>query len=426
VVAAFETRKKGTNIATVNKLMKKGFWIYFALWLTSPALGQKLRKADKALAASIAVDIAGLGGDSSAAGQHIPPVCLFTAAQFERMGMDREGDTNSYLKLIKLDRGMEIGGKCALSLDGKAVVVGQDFYPLAGSPNGHTEGSSGVSLNERGLPWIYDLRYDLETGKGAVPVNLYALLEKKSLEAKKKGATALLLYNSSKIADGLFFDVNDRSSVYAIPVVYIDKSLSSKVFKDATAYVDVDLTVATEEKDDYVHNVEGFINNGAHRTVILRASLDTAGCGAALIELARLVKQAGWKRHNYLVLGYSGGLTEISNRRTVHPDGGLDSVDYRVDVGRIVPDPANPVLMVSGFSASGKWEAVFNGVKDNYLHMRYVNGGEVMAEGIPFKAGFPSFGMTVVGPPTGQEENYDREALAVRYIFKLMEAAEKQ
>lgn len=380
-------------------------------------MGQKLKKADKILAANIAADMAGLGsvngGESAAAGPETPPVCLYTSTQFERIGMERGGDTNSYLKSVQLDKGKIISKKCVLTLNGQAVTAGTDFYPLAGSPDGHTEGSAGVSLNERGLPWIYDLKYDLETGKGNTAGELHKLLENKSAAAKAKGATALLLYNSSKIPDGLIFDANDRSSVYAIPVIYIGRTMSAKVFKDATAYVDINLTVATEEREDYVHNVEGFINNGARSTVVLRASLDTSGCAAALIELARLVKQAGWKKHNYLVLGYSGELDGADAARRNDP------VDYRVDVNYVAPDPVDPVLVVTGFSAADKWGSVFGGVKDSYLQVKYVNGGDGARN-------CTSFAMRTEGPAPVTGADYNREALAVRYIFKLMEAAEKQ
>lgn len=394
MVAVSETRKKGTNIVILKEIMKQGFWICFGFLAACPVSAQKLKRADRVLAAYIAADIAGLGRDSASvlSGPAAPRISVYVAAQFEQMGMGREGDSNSYFRAIRLDKGKIIGTACALSLDGQTVVAGTEFYPLAGSPDGHVEGNAGISLNERGLPWIYDLKYDLETGRGSAGFDLHKLLERKALEARKKGATALLLYNSSAIPDELAFDGSDRSTVYAIPVVYIKQSLSGRVFKDATAYVDVNLTVSTENKASYVHDVEGFINNGAHRTVILRASLDTSGCAAALIELARLVKQAGWKRHNYLVLGYSGESSEACETPlpSLHPGLGKDSVDYSMVV------------------------------ESNYLHVRYGNDG--MGKDYPLVAalGMEGPASRVVGT------DYNREALSVRYIFKLMEAAEKQ
>ena len=409
-----EKRNEYCAFFQLMKLMKHIFCFCLGYWMMLPLWAQKLKKADRALAANIAADVAGLSRDSIGAsgnGQVVPKVCVFASGEFARMGMGKEGNSGSYFREIQLDRGRIISTKCALSLNGKTAVAGTEFYPLVGSPNGHTEGSAGVSLNERGLPWIYDLKYDLETGRGNAAFDLHKLLENKAVEAKKKGATALLLYNSSTIQDGLTFDANDKKTAYVLPVIYISRLLSSKVFKDATAYVDVNLTVAMEEKEDYAHNVEGFIDNGARRTVVLRASLDTLGCAAALIELARLLKQAGWKKHNYLVLGYSGERTE---------EKGMDSVDYRVDLGYLVPDPANPVMVVSALSDSDKWGNVFGAVKDNYLHVKFVNQGTVPG------GRFSSFVLTTDGSAIQSETDYNREALAVRYAFKLMEAAENQ
>src|SRR5262249_35793507 len=149
-------------------------------------------------------------------------------------GVNGSGENGSFTQVVHVDEGRVIGSHCALSLDGKTAVPGTDFFPLVGCPDAHAAGSTGVSLHERGLPWIYDLRYDLEAGK----VDMVA----KALEAKKKGATALLLYNSGSIPDGLKFDGSDKKTVYALPVIYINKELSAKAFRDQTAYVDVDLT----------------------------------------------------------------------------------------------------------------------------------------------------------------------------------------
>lgn len=77
-------------------------------------------------------------------------------------------------------------------------------------------------------------------------------------------------------------------------------------------------------------------------------------------------------------------------------------------------------MVVSAFSDSNKWGNVFGAVKDNYLHVRFVNQGTVPG------GGFSSFVLTTDGSAVQSETDYNREALAVRYAFKLMEAAENQ
>jgi aminopeptidase YwaD len=408
--------------------MKQGFWIIVCWGLSCPAIAQKLKRADKAIAAGVASDMAALGADSVSdghtAGGQTPKVCAYVSGQFEQFGMVKVGEGQSFVRAVKIDQGWAIGAACALSLDGKPAVAGVDFFPLVGSPDGHAEGSTGISLNEGGLPWIYDLKYDLEGGKDDSSFNLHKILADKAKEAKKKGGTALLLYNSSKIPDNLVFNSRDSNSKFSIPIVYISRALSKKAFKDPTAYIQVALTVATEQHVFYVHHVEGLIDNGAPGMVVIKGSLDTSGSAVAIVELARLIRQAGWRKHNYLFLGYSGGpsaeSSELTARNTQHPDIWKHPVDYDVEVSRIIPDPGGRILRVTGFSAPGHWDAVFGKVKDPFLQVSYVDGGAGPVSSYPFFV--VSAGTSVVP----QEKDYNNTALAVRYVFKLLEAAEKQ
>jgi hypothetical protein len=304
-----------------------------------------------------------------------------------------------------VDEGRVIAQGCALSLDGKGVEAGDGFFPLAGSPDAHVGGSAGISLNEAGLPWIHDLKYDLEGGKGNPSFDILKALVAKAREAKKKGATALLLYNSSSLPDGIHFDKADTTR-YAIPVVYIDKGVSSKAFKDPTAYVDVDLTVATREKKYNIYWVQATINNGAQRAIVLEAAFDTAAGAAALLELARLVRQAGWKRHNYIFLAYPGG-------QATFPEGTVECVVKVEGLGN-----PHPLLSVRTSQAAGVWADALKAKRDDYLRVAFGTIDDA-------------------GPDTGRSLIYvsserpgtpgtDGEALAVRYLFNILSAAEKK
>jgi len=377
--------------------MRTGVWIGLALCLgVYPGAAQKLKKADRAIAARLSEDIEGLRPDSGAGA---PRACSYLSAQFGEMGVDHN------LKVVPVDEGRVIAAGCFLSLDGKAAAAGSDFFPLAGSPDGHTSGSSGISLNEAGLPWIHDLRYDLEAGRGTPSFDIRKALVAKAREAKKKGATALLLYNSSIQPDGFHFDGADTTH-YAIPVVYISKGLSNKAFKDPTAYVDVDLTVATQEKTYNVYSVEARINTGAQREIVLEAAFDTVGGAAALLELARLVRQAGWKRHNYFFLAYQAG-------RATRPTGPVDCIVNMEGLGN-----PHPLLNARTSQAGGAWAEALKAKRDDYLQVAY---GVADSAGVPPGCGLLHFSSERPGAP-----GTDGEALAVRYLFNVLSAAEKK
>ncbi len=403
--------------------MRKACWIVLmGLSSVVPVNAQRLKKADKLVSTGIAGDMSLLTGDSVFEGHtqtSTPPApCMFAASQLAQMGLLGEADSGQFIKTLLVDEGKIIGSGCSLSLDGNSLKPGSDFFPLAGSPQGHAEGSTGVSLNERGLPWIYDLKYDLEAEKETPGFDMHKLLENKSLDAKKKGATALILYNSSKIADSISFEKNDSVSHYAIPVIYLTRTISKVVFKDPTAYIQVNLSVSIQKKQYYIHFVEGMMNNGAGNLVLLHASLDSAGSAVALVELTRLIRHSGWKQHDYLVIGYSGGVETDSAIWTRLPK---EPVAYDLEVQRMIPDPTKPQISVMAAFAEDKWEYLFHKAKDNYISLQYTK----VTPTNHVVNNYPYFCFSTAGPVIPKSQDYDREALAIRYIYKMMEAADK-
>jgi aminopeptidase YwaD len=401
--------------------MRKACWIVLmGLSFVHPLKAQKLKKADKQVSSGIAGDMSQLGNDSVCQGHTptsaAPAPCLFVASQLAQMGLLGEADSGQFVQAQLVDEGKMIGQGCTLNLDGNPYRAGIDFFPLAGSAEGHVEGNAGVSLNERGLPWIYDLKYDLESAKDNPGLDLHKLLENKCLDAKRKGATALVLYNSSKISDNLSFEKGDTVSRYVLPVIYLTRHSSKVAFKDPTAYVQVNLSVSIPQKQYYIHFVEGMINNGAGNLVLLHASLDTAGSAVALIELTRLIRHSGWRQHDYLIIGYSGGVPTEANVWSRLPK---ETVAYDVEVQRMIPDPSKPQVNVMAVAAQNKWESVFQKTKDNYLTLLYTKSSPGSGPVYPYLC------FSTSGPVIPKSGDYDREALAIRYIYKMMEAADK-
>jgi Zn-dependent M28 family amino/carboxypeptidase len=142
---------------------------------------------------------------------------------------------------------------------------------------------------------------------------------------------ALIFYNTSTKDDQLKFDGKDKAEKTSIPVVYMTKSAAKKYLSDASASLDMKLKVNISEKKRIGHNVIGYIDEGAPTTVVLGAHFDHLGYGedgnsmlrtkehlihngaddnasgtAALIELARLLKNSKLNRNNYLFIAFSG------------------------------------------------------------------------------------------------------------------------
>src|SRR5690606_12739153 len=145
-------------------------------------------------------------------------------------------------------------------------------------------------------------------------------------KAMDRGASAVILYNSSTIDDKLVFDGKDRSEKLGIPVLYVTRDAAAKVFADPSATITIKLNVSISDKTRIGHNVIGINDNNASSTVVLGAHFDHLGYGedgnsmirnattpsihngaddnasgtAALIALARMLKNSPAKNNNYL------------------------------------------------------------------------------------------------------------------------------
>src|SRR6185369_8632251 len=134
------------------------------------------------------------------------------------------------------------------------------------------------------------------------------------------------------------------------------------------------------------HNVIGYLNNDAATTVILGAHYDHLGYGedgnsmlrtgehlihngaddnasgtAAVIELARLIKNSGkkeLKNNNYLFITFSGEELGLFGSKyfVENPTIDLGNVNYMINmdmVGRL--NDSTQVLTVGGFGTSPEW-----------------------------------------------------------------------
>jgi aminopeptidase YwaD len=135
------------------------------------------------------------------------------------------------------------------------------------------------------------------------------------------------------------------------------------------------------------HNVIGYMDNGAATTVILGAHYDHLGYGedsnsrstskipeihngaddnasgtAAVMELAKLLKNSKAKNNNYLFIAFSGEELGLFGSKyfTEHPTINLSNVDYMVNmdmVGRL--NDSTHVLTIGGYGTSPVWNDIF-------------------------------------------------------------------
>ena len=294
--------------------------------------------------------------------------------------------TESFPQNFIVNDGKQIDGVTELIINGNKLEVGKDFFPFPFSPDVSIEALPAIAVQESDMPWFFDLKETLEENKTNPHFDLPDYVRTNTKKAKDKGASAVVLYNTSSIDDKLAFDPKDRSEQLSIAVLYVAKQAAQKYFNDKAATLNIKLRTSISEKNRIGHNVIGYIDNKAATTVILGAHYDHLGYGedgnsrnashepaihngaddnasgtAALIELARKLKASKATNNNYLFIAFSGEELGLYGSKyfTEHPTIDLKSVNYMINmdmVGRL--NDSTKVITIGGYGTSPEWPNV--------------------------------------------------------------------
>jgi aminopeptidase YwaD len=316
----------------------------------------------------------------------------YIAGQFKAIGLAPKG-TDTYYQSFDINEGKQINPGTQVTIGGNKLEAGKDFFPFPFSANQKLEALPAIAVQEPDMPWFYDLKETLEENKNNPHFDLNDYIYTNIKKVRDKGASAVILYNTSSIDDKLVFNGKDRSEKLSIPVLYVTKDAAAKYFKDASATLDIKLTTDIGDKKRLGHNVAGYIDNGAGTTVVLGAHFDHLGYGedgnsrnttgerlihngaddnasgtAALIELARMLKSSAAKNNNYLFLAFSGEELGLFGSKyfVENPTIDLRKVDYMINmdmVGRL--SDSTRVLTVGGIGTSPAWAGIFPPLPDN-------------------------------------------------------------
>ena len=306
----------------------------------------------------------------------------YISSQFKEIGLIPKGK-EYYPQSFIVNDGKQIDSITELSINGNRLEAGKDFFPFPFSPDVSIEALPAIAVQESDMPWFFDLKETLEENKTNPHFDLPDYILTNSKKAKDRGASAVILYNTSTIDDKLVFDPKDRSEQLTIPVVYVSKESAQKYFTDKAATLNIKLRTGISQKNRIGHNVIGYIDNRAATTVILGAHYDHLGYGedgnsmirtgeksihngaddnasgtAALIELARKLKASKATKNNYLFIAFSGEELGLFGSKyfTENPTIDLKTVNYMINmdmVGRL--NDSTKVLTVGGYGTSPAW-----------------------------------------------------------------------
>lgn len=365
--------------------------LFMLIFISQAAISQKLKKIDKTTLANLQNHIHYLADDKLEGRRAGTPgensAMIYIGDQFKLIGLRSKG-TEGYYQPFEINEGKQVNAGTHLIIDGKELKLDKDYFPFVYSPNVNIEALPAVAIQETDMPWIINLKEVLDDNTTNPHFDLNEYIHARAVELKRKGATALLFYNTSPNGDQLKFDGKDKAEMTQIPVVYITKETAQKYFKDPSSSVDMKLKIDIGEKKRTGHNVLGYIDNGAATTVIIGAHFDHLGYGedgnsmlrtgeklihngaddnasgtAALIELARLLKNSKLKNNNYLFIAFSGEELGLFGSKyfVENPTIPLVNVNYMINmdmVGRL--NDSTRVLIVGGYGTSPQWSSLIN------------------------------------------------------------------
>ena len=362
-----------------------------ALFLMACAAPKQASKTDKQLIENLKAHITFLADDklegrrTGSAGEQ--QAMEYISKQFKTIGLSPKG-TDGYYQPFEVNDGKIMRPQSLFMINGDGLIEEKEYFAFPFSPNTSIDAFVSPSLQEVEMPWIIDLKDGLEENKSNPHFDLNDYIRNNAKKAKERGATAVILYNSSSIEDNLKFNGKDRSEMLSIPVLYVTKEKAKKYFLATESSFNLKINVDLAEKKRTGHNVIGFLDNGASTTVILGAHFDHLGYGedgnsmlrtgeklihngaddnasgtAALIELARKLKASKAKNNNYLFIAFSGEELGLygSKYYTENPTIDMKTANYMINmdmVGRL--NDSTKALTVGGYGTSPKWGEFYN------------------------------------------------------------------
>jgi len=438
----------------------------------SGAEAQKLNKSDKIILANLQTHVRYLA-DPKLEGRRMggpgdKAASDYVISELSKAGLLPKGDKNGWVQDFTIDQGRQISDDTWFSVNDQPLVRFKDYFPLDFSATGQVSGSPAIALQESGVPWFLDLRELLETRSPRA--DLPAAIRARAAACAKKGATALILYNSSKLPDHLAFDPRDKPEAAVIPIIYVTAAAKRKYLKDESASVDIRIKVGFTESLRTGHNVVAWLDNGAATTVIIGAHYDGLGHGedssaiclgqgatqtpgspstatpaiytgaddnasgvAAMIELARMLAASKLRNNNYLFIAFSGGELESAGSAWFiqHPETDLKKVNYMINmdmIGRL--NDTTHTLTIGGYGTSPLWGSVCTASRDKkFLSLHEVNNGTQHGDHAAFyRANIPVLVFTT-GFSTDYHQpgddtnkiNYPGELQVLKFIYSVVE-----
>lgn len=357
----------------------------------SSSNAQKLKKADRIVLSHLKNHIEYLASDElegrRTGTEGEKKAMEYISRQFRDAGLAPKG-TNGFFQPFEIQEGRQINKATFFIINGRPLDPEKDFFPLPFSPNAEIEATAAAAIREVGHPWLVNLKDVLEENQQNPHFEIEEYIKTHTRKAADRGASAIILFNTSGKKDQIRFDAKDRSPLLPVPVLYVSNEAAQKYFNDESAMLKIKMKVELGEKTRTGANVIGFMDNNAATTVVLGAHFDHLGYGedgnsmlrtgeklvhngaddnasgtAALIELARILKKSKARNNNYLFIAFSGEELGLYGSKyfTENPTIDLSRVSFMINmdmIGRL--NDSTKTVTIGGYGTSPAWGQLFS------------------------------------------------------------------
>ena len=323
----------------------------------------------------------------------------YIVQQYTQMGIEPKG-TDGYVQEFEINEGKKVTDKNYFKVNGETLELNKEYYPLAFSPNTKVESKSVMlTLKEKNAVWFLNVKDELEANKNNPHYDIDIYLQNEIKLATAKGATALIIYNTTPLPDNILFNKHDKTPLSPIPVIYLKFSAYKKYLSNLNATYEIALNVDIESNIRKARNVVAYINNNAANTIILGAHYDHLGFGedknaldalhevhngaddnasgtAALIELARMLQNTSAKNNNYLFINFSGEELGLFGSKYWIDNPTLNiTPNYMINMDMVGRYDTTHKLTIGGYGTSPLWSEIFTTVSNKNLLIKFDSSG---------------------------------------------------
>ncbi len=375
----------------------------------------------------------------------------YISNQFKTIGLQPKGN-NGYIQQFKIDAGRQIESSTFLKVNGAALAVKKDYFPLSFSASKSVSGMPAMALREKGVPWFADVKDWLEENSKDADFDITKIIQKEADRAASKGATALFLYNSSNLSDNLRFNKRDKTAPLSIPVIYITSTGYNKYFMDNSQVLEIELNVALKETIKNANNAAGYIDNHAVTNIVIATPYDRvyqeenqntsdkgkinvsdeANSGTSmLIELARMLFSSKAKNNNYTFIAYSGEDTLSQDSKWLNNYAILSSANYIINLDKVGRYDEGKKLLIEAYGTSPDWIESIKPLADNTLELDFDSSSIEGRDTSIYKVKIPvlnfltgTHGNYDQGLSSAGAINYEGEFHIARFIYRLIVATD--